>query len=148
MTFEEILDQAMAMLQRRGRVTYQTLKLQFQLDEEHLEALKDALLFAHPQVVDEGGRGVVWISDADAILPPTPASSPPVDQPVRPAPHADQSAAPPLVPPMPDAERRQLTVLFCDLVDSTGAGQPARPGRVARGGAGLSRDLCQGDRPL
>ena len=34
MTFEEILDQAMAMLQRRGRVTYQTLKLQFQLDEE------------------------------------------------------------------------------------------------------------------
>ena len=42
MTFEEILDQAIAMLQRRGRVTYQTLRLQFQLDEEHLEALKDA----------------------------------------------------------------------------------------------------------
>ena len=38
MTFEELLDQAMAMLQRRGRVTYQTLRLQFQLDEEHLEA--------------------------------------------------------------------------------------------------------------
>ena len=32
MTFEEILDQAMAMLQRRGRVTYRTLRLQFQLD--------------------------------------------------------------------------------------------------------------------
>ena len=46
MTFEEILDQAIAMLQRRGRVTYQTLKLQFQLDEEHLEAIKDAILFA------------------------------------------------------------------------------------------------------
>jgi hypothetical protein len=45
MTFEEILDQAIAMLQRRGRVTYQTLRLQFQLDEEHLEALKDAILF-------------------------------------------------------------------------------------------------------
>ena len=25
----------------------------------------------------------------------------------------------PVVPPTPDAERRQLTVLFCDLVDST-----------------------------
>jgi hypothetical protein len=37
MTFEEVLDQAIAMLQRRGRVTYQTLRLQFQLDEEHLE---------------------------------------------------------------------------------------------------------------
>ena len=29
MNFEEILDQAMAMLQRRGRVAYRTLKLQF-----------------------------------------------------------------------------------------------------------------------
>ena len=43
MTFEEILDQAIAMLQRRGRVTYRTLRLQFQLDEEQLEALKEAL---------------------------------------------------------------------------------------------------------
>ena len=33
MTFEEILDQAIAMLQRRGRVTYRTLKRQFQLDD-------------------------------------------------------------------------------------------------------------------
>ena len=40
MTFEEILDQAIAMLQRRGRVTYRTLRLQFQLDEEQLEALE------------------------------------------------------------------------------------------------------------
>jgi hypothetical protein len=38
-------------------VTYQTLRLQFQLDEEHLEALKDAILFAYPQVVDAAGRG-------------------------------------------------------------------------------------------
>ena len=45
MTFEEILDQAIAMLQRRRRVTYRTLKLQFNLDEEHLEALKDELLY-------------------------------------------------------------------------------------------------------
>jgi hypothetical protein len=60
MTFEDLLDQAIAMLQRRGRVTYQTLRLQFQLDDEHLEALKDAILFAYPQVVDTAGRGLVW----------------------------------------------------------------------------------------
>src|SRR5438128_4608947 len=119
MTFEEILDQAIAMLQRRGRVTYQTLKLQFQLDAEHLEALKDALLFAYPQVVDEAGRGVVWRSDADVIPPPALAARPPVAQPVTPAPRAGQSAGPLLAPPTPDAARRQLTVLFCDLVDST-----------------------------
>ena len=104
MTFEEILDQAIAMLQRRGRVTYQTLRLQFQLDEEHLEALKDAILFACPQVVDAAGRGLVWSSEASAISPPTSASP--------------QSAEPP-APQPPEAERRQLTVLFCDLVDST-----------------------------
>jgi hypothetical protein len=34
MTFEEILDQAIAMLQRRGRVTYGALQLQFQLDDD------------------------------------------------------------------------------------------------------------------
>jgi hypothetical protein len=74
MTFEEILDQAIALLQRRGRVTYQTLRLQFQLDEEHLEALKDAILFAYPQVVDAAGRGLVWSGDAGAIAPPTSVS--------------------------------------------------------------------------
>jgi hypothetical protein len=31
MTFEELLDQVIAMLRRRGRVTYRTLKLQFNL---------------------------------------------------------------------------------------------------------------------
>jgi hypothetical protein len=67
MTFEEMLDQAMAMLQRRGRVTYQTLKLQFQLDEEHLEALKDALLYMSPQVHDDAGRGLVWTHTPPAV---------------------------------------------------------------------------------
>jgi hypothetical protein len=36
MTFEEILDHAIAMLQRRGRLTYGTLKRQFQLDDAAL----------------------------------------------------------------------------------------------------------------
>ena len=64
MTFEEILDAVIAMLQRRGRVTYSTLKRQFQLDEDALSDLKEELLFAHPQVRDEAGRGLVWIGDA------------------------------------------------------------------------------------
>jgi hypothetical protein len=39
MTFEEILDHAMAILQRRGRLTYGTLKRQFQLDDAALDDL-------------------------------------------------------------------------------------------------------------
>ena len=41
MTFEEILDQAIAMLQRRERLTYGALKRQFNLDDAYLEDLKD-----------------------------------------------------------------------------------------------------------
>src|SRR5262244_2875560 len=119
MTFEEILDQAIAMLQRRGRVTYQTLRLQFQLDEEHLEALKDAILFTYPQVVDAAGRGLVWSGEAGAIPPPPPVSPQSIEPPVTLASRIGTAAVSPPEPHLPDAERRQLTVLFCDLVDST-----------------------------
>src|SRR5262249_7806610 len=118
MTFEELLDQVLAMLQRRGRVSYRALARQFGLDEAYLEDLKDAILFAHPQVVDEAGRGLVWSGDASAI--PSASDSPQlVEHPATPPPRAGQTASPLSEPYTPDAERRQLTVLFCDLVDST-----------------------------
>jgi hypothetical protein len=65
MTFEEVLDQAMAMLQRRGRLTYRTLKLHFQLDDEHLEALTDELIYSQRLALDEDGRVLVWTGSAD-----------------------------------------------------------------------------------
>jgi hypothetical protein len=67
MTFEELLDQALAMLQCRGRVTYRALKLQFMLDDERLEALKDELLYAHPQVVDDDGQGLIWTGSTVSV---------------------------------------------------------------------------------
>jgi hypothetical protein len=57
MTFEEILDHAIARLQRRGRLTYGTLKRPFQLDDAALDNLKDALLYASPEVHDDVGLG-------------------------------------------------------------------------------------------
>ncbi len=116
MTFEEILDQAVAMLQRRGRVTYQMLKLQFKLDDETLEALKDELLFSHP-VVDEAGRGLIWTGEAGTT--PEATSAPPARQEVTQETQPAQVESPPTEPQTPDAERRQLTVMFCDLADST-----------------------------
>jgi hypothetical protein len=53
MTFEEVLDQAIAMLQRRGRPTYRTVQLQFQLDEAHLEALQDELIYGQRLAIDK-----------------------------------------------------------------------------------------------
>src|SRR5262244_1460573 len=92
MTFEEILDQAIAMLQRRGRLTYGTLKRQFQLDDAALDDLKEQLLYAYPQVVDDAGRGVVWTGET-AVSPTT---TPPTSQPAPPgSPHAPQAVHPP-----------------------------------------------------
>jgi class 3 adenylate cyclase len=121
MAFEEILDQAIAMLQRRGRVTYRMLRLQFQLDEEQLEALKEALIDAERLAVDEEGRVLVWAGPPAS--PPTASASQGATQangPDQAPPVADVPAtAAGHVPRPADAERRQLTVLFCDLVDST-----------------------------
>jgi hypothetical protein len=75
MTFEEILDQAVAMLQRRDRVTYRTLQRQFQLDDAALDDLKAQLLYAHPQVVDDEGRGLIW-TGATVSVPAAAALSP------------------------------------------------------------------------
>jgi hypothetical protein len=74
MTFEEILDQAIAMLQRRGRMTYRTLQRQFALDDDALTDLKDELLYTHPEIHDDAGRGLIWTGDL-SIAPP--ATSPP-----------------------------------------------------------------------
>jgi hypothetical protein len=63
MTFEEILDQALAMLRRRGCVTYGALKRQFGMDDAYLANPKDALLYADAHVVDDAGRGLRWIGD-------------------------------------------------------------------------------------
>ena len=70
MTFEEILDQAMAMLQRRGRLTYSTLKRQFQLDDAALEDVKSELIYGQRLAVDEDERVLVWRGESVSAPPP------------------------------------------------------------------------------
>jgi class 3 adenylate cyclase len=86
----------------------------FQLEDETLAALTDARLYAHPEVHDDAGRGLVWTGGLDTPpSPPTPAAPsvhPSSSQELPPA----QGTTTPAV-----AERRQLTGLFCDLVAST-----------------------------
>ena len=59
MDFVAVMDQVIALLRQRGRVTYRTLQLQFSLDDAQLAALKDELLYSQPQVSDDE-RGVAW----------------------------------------------------------------------------------------
>src|SRR6266571_6696571 len=119
MTFEEILDQAIAMLQRRGRLTYRTLQRQFQLDDAALDDLKDEIIYGQRLATEEDGRVLVWTGGTAVpplTTPPTlQAGSLPASVDTQPT----QLLPPPAAPPTPEAERRQLTVLFCDLVGST-----------------------------
>jgi class 3 adenylate cyclase len=115
MDFSTLRTQIIDLLQREGRVAYRALKLQFQLDDDHLEALKDDLIYAKKLAVDEDGRVLVW-TGGTSIAPSTASPvPPPATSDISPT----QREAAPIVPPTPEAERRQLTVMFCDLVDST-----------------------------
>ena len=118
MTFDDILEQVINLLKRQGRVSYRALKRRFNLDDQYLEDLKDEIIEAHP-VHDENGSGLVWTgttaSVKEVVAPPAQPTQPPAAQ-QQPSPAGHTSST---VPPAPDAERRQLTVMFCDLVDST-----------------------------
>jgi class 3 adenylate cyclase/predicted ATPase len=117
MTFEELLDQAIDLLQRRGRVTYRTLKRQFHLDDDVLEDLKEEIMYGQRLAVDEDGRVLVWTGGTSA--PPETIVSHPQPQEGAYAIPRTSAALPSAQLHTSDAERRQLTVLFCDLVDST-----------------------------
>jgi class 3 adenylate cyclase/predicted ATPase/energy-coupling factor transporter ATP-binding protein EcfA2 len=112
MTFDEVLTQIIDLLKRQGRVSYSALKRRFDLDDDYLNDLKDELLFAHP-VVDEDNRGLVWTGGTVSGQEFTAPSTQPTPQP------AVQEQPSPQTAPPPDAERRQLTVMFCDVVEST-----------------------------
>jgi TOMM system kinase/cyclase fusion protein len=119
MDFYGVFDQVVDLLRRRGRVTYGALRLQFGLNDEQLAVLKEELIEAQQVARDEEGRILVWTGEADvppsSLRPSAQHASKPATQAVS----LPQTIAPPAASATPDAERRQLTVLFCDLVDST-----------------------------
>src|SRR6516165_9099863 len=117
MTFDDILAQVIDLLKRQGRVSYGALKRRFDIDDDYLKDLKDEILFTSPQIVDEGGRGLVWVGETGT--PPTSISTQPAQSHLTPQTQPTHVASPPTASHTPEAERRQLTVMFCDVVDST-----------------------------
>jgi class 3 adenylate cyclase len=116
MTFEDVLAQAIAMLQRRGRLTYRTLQRQFQLDDAALEDLKDELIYGQRLAVDEDGRVLVWSGTtvSSAAIPVSPSSGRP------PLAYTPPYLAEKILTSRSalEGERKLVTVLFADLRDS------------------------------
>src|ERR671931_773627 len=119
MDFYTMLDQAIAVLRQRQRVTYRALKRQFALDDDALEDLKAELLYAHPQVRDDAGQGLVWTGDA-APVPAVASSAAPPPQPA-PLAYTPSYLAEKILASRAalEGERKQVTILFADLKDST-----------------------------
>jgi class 3 adenylate cyclase len=94
-SFVETVERARQLLQRSRRLPLRALRREFALDGEALEELADELVDVR-RVAVRDGNVLVWSEAA-----------------------ASGAAAPGVQSEGPAAERRQLTVIFCDLVDST-----------------------------
>ncbi|HKA55889.1 MAG TPA: adenylate/guanylate cyclase domain-containing protein, partial [Candidatus Binatia bacterium] len=115
MTFEEILAQVRELLEREGRVAYRILKRRFDLNDEDLEDLKADLIDAKRVAVDEEGKVLVWTGKGTEKESGHRGIGASEKKQAIPSDARRQT----LDSSRPEAERRQLTVMFCDLVGST-----------------------------
>src|SRR5712691_6345832 len=118
MTFDAILAQVLDLLQHQGRVAYRALKVRFNLDDDYLEALKDELIYARRLAVDEADRVLVWTGATASVPPPT---VPVLVQDQAPLSYTPKHLADKILTTRSalEGERKQVTVLFCDIANST-----------------------------
>ncbi|HMD66398.1 MAG TPA: adenylate/guanylate cyclase domain-containing protein [Stellaceae bacterium] len=129
MDFEQVLKEVVWRLVTEGRISYRRIKLSFALDDDGLEELRSELIGIKRAAADVDGERLVLASEGRLARPEGTALSQPLpalrlaERPPAPAIERELPAAAPVAPAAvaaaPEAERRQLTVMFCDLVGST-----------------------------
>ncbi len=133
MNFERVLQKVLWCLVTEGSISYRRIKRRFGLDDDALEDVRRELIGALHIATDLDGEFLVWAPDGRAARPEPMALPQPLpalrraEKPTALAAERDLPVAAPItLPPVPaaiaagpEAERRQLTVMFCDLVGST-----------------------------
>jgi class 3 adenylate cyclase/tetratricopeptide (TPR) repeat protein len=130
MRFLDVLTMAIGLLAREKQLSYRFLKREFELDDAALEDLRFELIIVHRLALDQNGEFLVWagppaVNEAASTLPALArvaapssraAAQPDSAPPALASPEIFQSVA---EQPVSGGERRQLTVMFCDLAGST-----------------------------
>jgi class 3 adenylate cyclase/predicted ATPase len=121
--FSDVVKQTIELLRESGRVTYRTLKREFDLDDAALEDLKFELIEGQELAADKNGKMLVWKGAEGTPAVPSRAPSPSQPPASYTPPHlaerirAEQAALE--ARGAPDGERKTITALFADLKGST-----------------------------
>ena len=125
--FARVLKEVLWCLVTEGSISYRRIKRGFGLVDDALEDVRRELISALHIATDLDGEFLVWAPDGRAARPEPmalPQPLPALRQAEKPGPPASAprraaAVAPAATAAAPEAERRQLTVMFCDLVGST-----------------------------
>jgi class 3 adenylate cyclase/predicted ATPase len=120
--FVRVLKEVLWCLVTEGGISYRRVRLSYGLDDDAIEELRHELISVKGLAADVDGERLVLAPDGLlarkglAAEPPHPL--PPMRR-AEPVPTPSKSPTPAAARDLPGAERRQLTVMFCDLADST-----------------------------
>jgi class 3 adenylate cyclase/tetratricopeptide (TPR) repeat protein len=128
MDFDEALAQAIDLLRREKRVSYRALRIRFGFDDDHVEALKDELIYAKKVAEDEDGRVLVWAGEPQAVPAPAPAQ----DVERAPLSYTPQHLTEKILKTRSslEGERKLVTVLFADVANYTALSEKLDPEEV------------------
>ena len=135
MAFVDVLARVAWTLLAEGRVSYRRIKREFGLDDDAVEDLRHELILVKHVAIDQDGEFLCWAGTAGSAIPSATTPRSPALQPLAAVADGTSGHTPLALPETPatpeppapepttqsasDAERRPLTVMFCDLADST-----------------------------
>jgi class 3 adenylate cyclase/predicted ATPase len=130
MTFQEVLAQVITWLEHDKRLSYRALQRQFGLDTAYLDDLKLELIEIKQLAVDQDGKMLVWTGDTAPATPP--AAAPTSSQDREPLSYTPPHLAEKILTSRSalEGERKPVTVLFCDLANSTALAVHLGPERM------------------
>jgi class 3 adenylate cyclase/predicted ATPase len=124
MDYDALVAKVIELLQREKRVPYRSLKRRFALDDDYIADLKIDLIEAKRLAADENDRILVWVGEQaspPSSLSPEPVAAVATDPAREPLSYTPKHLAEKILTSRSalEGERKQVTILFCDLVNST-----------------------------